>query len=68
MTSKRLRARVNTSRLEDGEMVRNRQVGYGLVFGVPKSLSIYLAITCYQVVENIARSAVRDLRSLFGTE
>jgi hypothetical protein len=37
--------RMNTSRQENGEMVSNRQVGYGLVFGVPKSLSIYLAIT-----------------------
>jgi hypothetical protein len=49
---------MNTSRQEDGETVSNRQVGYGLVFGVPKSLSIYLAITNDQVVENIARSAV----------
>jgi conjugative relaxase-like TrwC/TraI family protein len=30
------------------------------VFGVPKSLSIYLAITGDQVVENIARSAVDE--------
>jgi conjugative relaxase-like TrwC/TraI family protein len=49
---------MNTSRQEDGETVSNRQVGYGLVFGVPKSVSIYLAITGDQVVENIARSAV----------
>jgi len=49
---------MNTSREEDGETVSNRQVGYGLVFGVPKSLSIYLAMTGDQVVENIARSAV----------
>jgi conjugative relaxase-like TrwC/TraI family protein len=42
-TGKRLTARMNTSRQEDGESVTNRQVGYGLVFGVPKSLSIYLA-------------------------
>jgi AAA domain/TrwC relaxase len=39
-TGKRLTARTNTSRREDGETVSNRQVGYGLVFGVPKSLSI----------------------------
>ena len=32
-------------RQEHGEKVSNRQVGYGLVFGVPKSLSIYLAVT-----------------------
>ena len=32
----------------------------GLVFGVPKSLSIYLAITADQVVEKIARSAVDE--------
>lgn len=57
-TGKRLTARMNTSRREDGETVSNRQVGYGLVFGVPKSLSIYLAITGDQVAENIARSAV----------
>jgi hypothetical protein len=43
-TGKRLTARTNTRRQEDGEKVSNRQVGYGLVFGVPKSLSIYLAI------------------------
>jgi len=49
---------MNASRQEAGETVSNRQVGYGLVFGVPKSLSIYLAITSDQVVENIARSAV----------
>ena len=57
-TGKRLTARRNTNRQEDGETVSNRQVGYGLVFGVPKSLSIYLAITGDQVIENIARSAV----------
>jgi conjugative relaxase-like TrwC/TraI family protein len=51
---------MNTSRQEDGETVSNRQVGYGLVFGVPKSLSIYLAITGDQVVENIARLAVDE--------
>ena len=60
MTGKRLTARMNTSRQECGEAVSNRQVGYGLVFGVPKSLSIYLAITGDQVVENIARSAVDE--------
>src|SRR6516225_9629335 len=49
---------MNTSRQENGKMVSNRQIGYGLVFGVPKSVSIYLAITGDQVVENIARSAV----------
>ena len=51
----RLTARMNTSRQEGGGMVSNRQVGYGLVFGVPKSLSIYLAITGDLVVEHIAR-------------
>ena len=51
---------LNTNRQEDGEAVSNRQVGYGLVFGVPKSLSICLAITGDQVVENIARSAVDE--------
>jgi TrwC relaxase len=51
---------MNASRQEDGETVSNRQVGYGLVFGVPKSLSIYLAITADRVVENIARSAVDE--------
>ena len=58
-TSKRLTVRMNTSRQENGKTVSNRQVGYGLVFGVPKSVSIYLAITGDQVVENIARSAER---------
>ena len=42
-SGQRLTARRNTSRQENGETVSNRQVGYGLVFGVPKSLSIYLA-------------------------
>jgi DNA-binding CsgD family transcriptional regulator len=59
-TGKRLTARMNVSRQEDGETVSNRQVGYGLVFGVPKSLSIYLAITGDEVVEDIARSAVDE--------
>src|SRR3984893_19053675 len=59
-TGKRLTARTNTSRQEEGEKVNNRQVGYGLVFGVPKSLSIYLAITGDEVVEDIARSAVDE--------
>jgi hypothetical protein len=35
-TGKRLTAGMNTSRQEDGETISNRQVGYGLVFGVPK--------------------------------
>jgi len=51
---RRLTARMNASRRENGETVSNRQVGYGLVFGVPKSLSVYLAITGDRVVENIA--------------
>src|SRR6516164_3524159 len=59
-SGKRLTARMNTSRLEDGETVSNRQVGYGIVFGLPKSLSVYLAITGDRVVENIARSAVDE--------
>ena len=59
-TGKRLTARKNMSRQQDGETFSNRQVGYGLVFGVPKSLSIYLAITGDQVAENIARSAVDE--------
>ena len=61
-------ARTNTSRQEDGETVSNRQVGYGLVFGVPKSLSIYLAITGDQVVENIARSAVDETMGAMESE
>src|ERR1700677_3130772 len=48
-TGKRLTARTNTSRQEDGDKVSNRQVGYGLVFGVPKSLSIYLAIRWWRI-------------------
>jgi conjugative relaxase-like TrwC/TraI family protein len=68
MTGKRLTARMNTSRQEDGEMISNRQVGYGLVFGVPKSLSIYLAITEDEVVENIARSAVDETMRAMESE
>jgi len=67
-TGKRLTARTNTSRQEDGETVSNRQIGYGLVFGVPKSLSIYLAITGDQVVENIARSAVDETMGAIESE
>ena len=67
-TGKRLTARMNTNRQEDGEAVSNRQVGYGLVFGVPKSLSIYLAITGDQVVENIARSAVDETMGAMESE
>jgi conjugative relaxase-like TrwC/TraI family protein len=59
---------MNTSRQEEGETVRNRQVGYGLVFGVPKSASIYLAITGDQVVENIARSAVDETMRAMESE
>jgi conjugative relaxase-like TrwC/TraI family protein len=59
-SGERLTARMNTSRQEKGETVSNRQVGYGLVFGVPKSLSVYLAITGDQVVEKIAKSAVDE--------
>ena len=67
-TGKRLTARTNTSRQEDGEKVSNRQVGYGLVFGVPKSLSIYLAITGDEVVEDIARSAVDETMRAIESE
>src|ERR1700730_7422747 len=67
-TGKRLTARMNTSRQEDGETVSNRQGGYGLVFGVPKSLSIYLAITGDQVVENIAGSAVDETMGAMESE
>src|ERR1700731_3837539 len=57
-TGKRLTARTNTSRQEDGVTSQQPAGCYGLVFGVPKSLSIYLAIRCDQVVEHIARSAL----------
>src|ERR1700675_281791 len=67
-TGKRLTARTNTNRQEQGETVSNRQVGYGLVFGVPKSLSVYLAITGDQVVENIARSAVDETMGAMESE
>jgi conjugative relaxase-like TrwC/TraI family protein len=67
-TGKRLTARRNTSRQEDGETVSNRQVGYGLVFGVPKSLSIYLAITGDQAVESIVRSAVDETMRAMESE
>jgi conjugative relaxase-like TrwC/TraI family protein len=65
---KRLTARKNTSREEDSKEVSNRQVGYGLVFGVPKSVSIYLAITGDEVVENIARSAVDETMRAMESE
>ena len=67
-TGKRLTARMNTSQQEEGETVSNRQVGYGLVFGVPKSLSIYLAITTDRVVENIVRSAVDETMGAMESE
>src|SRR6202043_2469405 len=67
-TGKRLTARTNTSRQEEGEKVSNRQVGYGLVFGVPKSISIYLAITGDEVVEDIARSAVDETMRAMESE
>src|ERR1700726_134758 len=67
-TGERLTARMNTSRQEDGETVSNRQVGYGLVFGVPKALSIYLAITGDEVVENIARSAVDETMGVMESD
>jgi len=67
-TGKRLTARLNTNRQEDGEAVSNRQVGYGLVFGVPKSVSVYLAITGDQVVENIGRSAVDETMRAMESE
>jgi conjugative relaxase-like TrwC/TraI family protein len=67
-SGKRLTARMNTSRQENGEAVSNRQVGYGLVFGIPKSLSIYLAITGDPVVESIARSAVDETMRAMETE
>ena len=67
-SGKRLTARMNTSRQENGETVSNRQVGYGLVFGVPKSLSIYLAITGDEVAESIARLAVDETMRAMETE
>src|SRR4029077_38372 len=67
-SGKRLTARINTIRQENGETVSNRQGGYGLVFGVPKSLSVYLAITGDQVVENIARSAVDETMRAMESE
>jgi conjugative relaxase-like TrwC/TraI family protein len=65
---KRLTVRMNTSRQENGKTVSNRQIGYGLVFGVPKSVSIYLAITGDQAVENIARSAVDETMRAMESE
>ena len=67
-TGERLTARMNTSRQENGKEVSNRQVGYGLVFGVPKSVSIYLAITGDQVVENIAISSVDETMQAMESE
>ena len=65
---RRLTARKNTNRHEDGKEVSNRQVGYGLAFGVPKSLSIYLAITCDQMAESIARLAVDETMQAMESE
>jgi conjugative relaxase-like TrwC/TraI family protein len=59
---------MNTSRQEEGETVSNRQVGYGLVFGVPKSLSIYLAVTGDKVAESIARLAVDETMQAIESE
>src|SRR5690348_4337808 len=67
-SGKRLKARMNTARQENGEMVNNRQVGYGLVFGVPKSLIIYLAITSDKVAGNIARLAVDETMEAMESE
>src|SRR5205823_120180 len=67
-SGKRLTARMNTSRQENGETVSNRQVGYGLVFGVPKSVSIYLAITGDEMVESIARRAVDETMEAMESE
>jgi conjugative relaxase-like TrwC/TraI family protein len=68
MTGKRLTARMNTSRREDGETVSSRQFGYGLVFGIPKSVSIYLAITGDQVVENSTSSAADETMRAMDSE
>jgi conjugative relaxase-like TrwC/TraI family protein len=59
-SGKRLTARMNTSRQENGQTVGIRQVGYGLVFGVPKSLSIYLAITGDQVEWSVSIRVRRE--------
>src|SRR5205823_1017727 len=67
-SGERLTARMNTSRQENGEAVSIRQVGYGLVFGVPKSVSIYLAIARDEVVENIAKSSVDETRQAMESE
>src|SRR5438094_9337829 len=47
---------------------KGANVGYGLVFGVLKSLSIYLAITGDQMVENIARLAVDETMRAMESE
>src|SRR5260370_38193758 len=39
-SGKRLTARVNTTRKENGETVSNRQFGYGLGLGAPKARTI----------------------------
>jgi conjugative relaxase-like TrwC/TraI family protein len=67
-SGKRLTARMNTSRQENGETVSNRHVGYGLVFGVPKSLSVYLAITADQIAERIAKACVDETMRAMESE
>ena len=62
----RLTARENTSRQKNGKTVSNWQVGYGLVSGVPKSVSINLPITGDRTLEDIARSSVDETMQAMG--
>ena len=54
----RLTARKNTTRLQDGKRVSNRQVGYDWTFGAPKSVSIYLEAADDREMEAICHRAL----------
>ena len=59
---------MNTSRQENGETVSNRQVGYGLVFGVPKSVSILPGEHRRSDCGKYRRSAVDETMSAMEAE
>src|ERR1700676_4468065 len=67
-TGKRLTARLNTSRQEDGETVSNRQGGYGLVFGVPTPSTSISRIPRARWLRNIARSAMDETMRAMESE
>jgi conjugative relaxase-like TrwC/TraI family protein len=54
----RLTARKNTTRMQDGKRVSNRQIGYDWTFGAPKSVSIYLEAADEREMEAICHRAL----------